>query len=376
MRISLSLMTLFLGAFALLVAVGDVSAQESVAPSEEMNSAECWDGVIAGASLAAQPGPVFCTLTTQARDTAQILPERWIDTFDHGLKFADFNHTNYLTFDAVDGVYDSVHWRHADHWMVDIASSSPDNWALATGGSMMRPDRQFWKTDGKIVVEADFAAGHQDYRSLNGWGEFVITTGAAPSTYRTGGFYAYDMFPGHYTLGCRLQADRHVICALMGDGELGSAGGGRIWEASFFQPQGIDNYGGYPTGEADAYWRICSAENDPDSLCRDRFRMELTEDSLTLYVNGYRYFAQEGLPPLPAELFHDSFYVYFASMVGQTHERVMRFHWDRLAINPPTGPSAAANFVAPLPPEPEPIVTSDSGQPNERTLCQDTLCLR
>ena len=154
----------FLLAMLLLV----VGLQPSAISAED--SVECWENIVPAAALPTQPSPVFCSTTIQARDTARILDARWIDTFDHGLSFADFTHTNYVVFEAANNVYDSVHWRHADHWMVDIAPSAPDKWDKPTGGAMLRPDRQFWQVDGKIIVEADYAAGHQDYRDLKGVG--------------------------------------------------------------------------------------------------------------------------------------------------------------------------------------------------------------
>ena len=168
------------------------------------------------------------------------------------------------------------------------------------------------------------------------------------------------MFPSSYTLGCRLQADRHVICSLMDNTERGSTTGGRVWEMSFFQQEGRESEGGYPTEESDYYWRVCAANNQPDSDCRDRFRLELEWDSLTMYVNGYKYFSQTGIRPLPDELFNGSFYVYFASLVGQPNDRVVRFHWDRLAINSALEPSAAANFVPPVVDEEEAIDRGES----------------
>lgn len=129
----------------------------------------------------------------------------------------------------------------------------------------------------------------------------------------------------------------------------------------FFQEQGAQNTGGFPTEASDPYWRVCAAEGVPDTACRDRFRLELTQDSVTMFVNGYRYFSQTGIPPLPDELFEGSFYVYFASLVGQTNAQVMRFHWDRLTVNPIDAPSAADNFVPPV----DTTVLED----NERTAC-------
>lgn len=184
------------------------------------------------------------------------------------------------------------------------------------------------------MIETDFAAGHQDYSSLRAWGEIVITTAPIPEGYRTGGTYAYEMFPGADTLGCRLQADRHTICSLMDPTSNSALYGGRTWEMSFFQHVDDTVYGGEPSGDRGNCFRVCQADTDPDTACRDRFRMELTKTSLTLYVNGVLYFQQQGIPPLPDSLVDGDVYVYFASIAGRSDHDVIRFHWDRIAINP------------------------------------------
>ena len=357
----------------LLLIVGfrsTASAQTENTALEE-STTDCWHDIVPAAALSNQPRPVFCDLTISALDTATIQDARWVDEFDHGQSFADFTHTNYLVFEAVDGVDSSSHWRHANHWMVDVAPGTRSNWQSSTGGTVMRPNQPFWQVNNKIVVEADFAAGHQDYRDLQGWGELIVTTAPAPTGYRQDGFYGYEFFPGNYTLGCRLQADRHTICALMDNTERGATNGGRIWEMSFFQEVGHRrNVGGYPTAENDAFWRICAAEGDGDAGCRDRFRMELTRDTIKLFVNGYEWFSQEGIPALPDELFNGTFYTYFASMVGEPKAQVMRFHWDRLAVNPLTGPTMAANFTPP--PSEEEQAQGDALA--LRSLCLSGLC--
>src|SRR5581483_8315695 len=83
-------------------------------------------------------------------------------------------------------------------------------------------------------------------------------------------------------------------------------------------------------------FRRCG-HNQMDLHCRDRFRLELTRDSVTILVNGRPYFRQSAIEPayqLPDEFLAAEQYVYFSSWVNRPLESSYRFHWDRLAINP------------------------------------------
>ena len=70
--------------------------------------------------------------------------------------------------------------------------------------------------------------------------------------------------------------------------------------------------------------------------CRDLFRLELTRTSLTLFVNGVKYFEQTGIPPLPDKFFNGELFVYFASVVVSHPAEAIRFHWDDIRVNPDT----------------------------------------
>ena len=110
----------------------------------------------------------------------------------------------------------------------------------------------------------------------------------------------------------------------------------RTWERSFFQlDDGGTNVGGY-AAFAPTAWRTC-AGTDPDTNCRDKFRLELRKDSITLYVNGQLYWQQTDIPPptsSPTRCSTATLYVYAASWVSTRNDDVYRFHWDRFAVNP------------------------------------------
>ena len=298
------------------------------APSTTMASSPgC--GPVSGTPVGAlpeQPPPVVCRPLSSGPSTFVNGANRWVDEFDHGLSFASMG-AGYQTYEAAN---DSVHWRHADHWMVDLVTDG------LHAGAVMRPDRSFRFVDGKLVVEAVSAAGMDVYGN-EVWPEIVVS--AAPEPTFVGGLYTFDMFPEGSTIGCRLQSSRWPICALKAnDGRAGSFGVGeestRLYEISQFQVEGDSVYGGAPFGEElDEAWRVCR-RSDPDGLCRDRFRMELTRTSLTLYVNDVKYFQQTGLRALPDDLFNGDVYVYFNGMAVRASGDVARFHWDRIAVNP------------------------------------------
>lgn len=278
--------------------------------------------------------PVWC-LTAGADGSGTFIQfsNGWLDEFDHGLSNAALG-DGYQSF-LLGNTERQQHFRHANHWMQDASLTH-------RGGATMRPDASFRFENGRFSVETDVAAGVSAY-GTSIWSEITVTTAPQPSGARRDAIYAYDYFPGYYTLGCRLQAERVVTCALFNDlpGETGNES--RIWEMSFFQHIGTENFGGGPFGDADAAWRLCEG-SDPDINCRDRFRLELSETSLALNVNGMRYFSQNGIPPLPPEFMNQALYVYFSGVVTSPQTGVARFHWDRVAVNmdttvePPIGP--------------------------------------
>ena len=74
--------------------------------------------------------------------------------------------------------------------------------------------------------------------------------------------------------------------------------------------------------------------------CRDRFRLEVTKDSLTLYVNGVKYFEDAGWPAahqLPDSFVNGEVYAYQSNWQVRAGDRAYRYHWDHFAVNPPGG---------------------------------------
>jgi hypothetical protein len=355
-------------AFAAVVSAGGVrmALKNSAVyhtPSTDAQVATCWtQGTPMGALPPAKP--IWCVNPTgSGTATFQQGANSWVDNFDHGLTNSAEMGPGYKSY-QFGSIYQSLHWRHNNHWMVDLQGTGPAQNAWDFGGVAMRPDRTFRFQNGALVLEADVAASIQDYAG-NFWPEFVITTAPNPTSIRSNGTYVYEAFPNHWTLGCRLQADRGFTCALL-DNTNGGDTTARVWELSHFQCSNSDgstysggcNYkwGGHPSTPGLAnVWRTC-ADTDPDTNCRDRFRWVIEKNRLRWYVNDVLYMEHRDFPAnrqLPDALMNGNLYVYFGAFDFKSGAETVRVHWDRLAINasgapttpPPTAtgtPSATA----------------------------------
>lgn len=273
--------------------------------------------------------PMFCEDLKEAPPTFVEADNSWSDDFDNGSKMQQLG-GGYRAFEKLQGINQSGTFRHNDHWMVDV-NASPQGASGGVGGSMIRPDRSFKFIDGKLVVEADVAAAIAGYEGV-AWPEIVVSTADSPTAKEPfpDYAYAYGQFEGADTIGVRLQADRVPIAAMF------EPGGTRTFELSYFQWEGATVYGGAAFEGRERAWRTCT-NTDPDTECRDRFRWELTKDTVTLYVNGVKYMEHADLPPekqLPDSLLNGDVYVYFASWTFDAPADVVRFHWDHLAVNP------------------------------------------
>lgn len=285
--------------------------------------------------------PAWCLPLVAGVSTARSAANSWVDRFDSGLDHTRFP-TVYRVFDAARSSTVSLtrHFVHNGHWMVDVAGSggSPDEYEgdrrdvlLAThwGGGLVRPDRTFRFADGRLTVEFEVAAGMLAYH--DGWPEIVVTTAAAPTGVDVDPTHAIGIFGGATSVGLRLYTDRTALSSAYD-------AAGRIFELSSDRSEGATtSFGGSPATPAQAAaWRLC-APTDPDTACRDRFRVEFTRDSVTLWVNGTLYFVRSGLPAgkqLPTALTDGDLYVYFASWAYLARSATERFHWGAIAINP------------------------------------------
>ena len=129
-----------------------------------------------------------------------------------------------------------------------------------------------------------------------------------------------------------------------------------------------DEFGGDPSvaGLADA-WAACASTDDPDAVCRNTFRLTLTPTRVRIDVRRpgatafVRYY-EAGL--IDARLGNvlnapGGFHVFLGDFAyGITDGTVVRFHWDRVAVNPHLLGGAPPTPTPPPTPPPPPTATA------------------
>ncbi len=302
-----------------------------------------------GVPLGALPPAVaaWCESDGPSADTAVHVGNSWNDSFAGGAVHGKVP-TSYRVFDSprskalrATTVDRTEHFFHNGHWMVDIRGGGAPNGIYEgsakdfftgpnNGGGLMRPDASFTFEDGHLVVEFEVAAGMTAYGD-HVWPELVVTTAPAPSDRETNGWYAAGLFGGYPAIGCAFPADRLSECRVYDADKI------TAWLSAQSAGGAKTMFGGAPTTEPQrSAWHLC-AEADSDSLCRDRFRVDLSRDTIKISVNGVPYMEHRGLPPsaqLPEEMLRSPVYVYFASWAYLVEPTVARVHWGRIAINP------------------------------------------
>jgi hypothetical protein len=303
---------------------------------------------------------MLCDVLAPAVDTAVRGQNSWVDDFDHGSSMGDLPASYVQGHVGQGGV--SKHFLHNNHWMVDIRSDSGTYPTLLA--AWMRPNTTFRpKADGSVVIEFEVAtpiAGTRDVDAISdSWPEFAISTAPAPtgmnpwgSPFLRNGTYFYESFAKADVMGCRMQQSRHPICAFYEAGSEGAGAPDRQWEIN---QNGTDvipgsEFGGDPgvSGLADA-WASCSRTDDPDTACRNTFRVTLTATHIRIDAKKpggqwVRYY--EATPcndragcstGQMGRILNNpgGFYVYFADFAYRIeNNEVIRFHWDHLAVNP------------------------------------------
>ncbi|MDQ2911766.1 MAG: hypothetical protein M3T56_00735 [Chloroflexota bacterium] len=287
--------------------------------------------------------PAWCFALGEGLDTAVKGANTWVDGFGTAQQNARLA-ASYRIFEAPRAEHSSVfrtqHFAHNGHWMVDVAGygqpsgiyeGSAEDFFVGpnNGGGLMRPNAGFRFDHGALVIEFDVSAGMSVYGD-RAWPEIVVTTAVAPSPHETNGWYAAGLFGGDATIGCSFPSDRLSECRIYDRDKITAN------LSEHFSAGATTTFGGAPTGTLATVWHQCGA-SDPDDRCRDRFRLVLERDAITIYVNGVLYMEHRGLPiasQLPVALLQSPVYVYFASWAYLVEPTVTRFHWSRIAINP------------------------------------------
>jgi hypothetical protein len=309
--------------------------------------------------------PAWCLGTLAAGPTTRQLDRwgGWEDGFQTNVQLGRLSNGDmgYRVFDGLSNgrAVRTRHFVNDDHWMVDM---SHDN-----GGAAISPNQAFHFENGKLVLEADVAAGVPAYFTSQGdivWPEVVWSTAATPTAKVTDGLYLYGHFGGQWASGCRLNGGRNMVCALEADHTIRAgnsqspcfpAPDSRVLAVSGFQACGTTHSGfAADFGAPKSAWRQCQA-NQADVYCRDRFRFEWSQDGFVAYVNGIRYAQDSGWPGdarIPQSIVsgHVPVYAYFGEWGDFSDANVYRFHWGRVAVNPHDasgsllGPSRAPSY--------------------------------
>ncbi|MEK6226867.1 MAG: hypothetical protein AABM40_11330 [Chloroflexota bacterium] len=322
------------------------SAAAKVSPGHEhalLSALPCAAGATTPLGALPPELPVWCSTLSEGVDTAVKGSNTWVDQFGSPEQHARLA-PSYKVFEAPRADHSSVfrtqHFAHNGHWMVDVAGYGQPNGVYEgsaedffvgpnNGGGLMRPDAGFRFENGAVVIEFDVAAGMVAYGD-RAWPEIVVTTASAPSPHETNGWYAAGLFGGDATIGCSFPSDRLSECRIYDRDKITAN------LSEHFKSGATTTFGGAPVGSLATAWRQCSAA-DLDDGCRDRFRLVLERDAVTIFVNGVRYMEHRGLPEsarLPDELLSSTVYVYFASWGYLVDPTVARLHWGRIAINP------------------------------------------
>ncbi len=309
--------------------------------------------------------PVWCLGPMAAEPATRQVDQwgGWQDAFQTNVQGGQLANGDmgYRVFDALSNgnAIKTRHFVNNNHWMVDM---SHDN-----GGAAISPKQAFHFQNGRLVVEADVAAGIPGYFSSQGdivWPEIAWSTAPAPTGKAVESLYLYGHFGGQWASGCRLNGGRNLICALEADHPVPNNGDKapcfsqaetRVFELSAFQVCGSTHTGfAADFGAPRDAWRQCQP-NQMDMYCRDRFRLEWSESGFVAYVNGIKYAEDSGWPgyaQIPSSIVSGQVpvYAYFGEWGDFSDANVYRFHWGRVAVNPHDasgsllGPSAAPSY--------------------------------
>jgi cell division septation protein DedD len=308
--------------------------------------------------------PEWCDhVNLDAMDTHKQAANGWVDSFDHGEAHKDLS-AAYAHGKANGDGCDIVHFSHNNHWMADVQGDSGQYPTMC--GAWMRPDRTFTvQPNGTLVIEFEVASPIAGTRKVDGlgdaWPEFTVTTDPLPGNLRPNGTYLYESMSGYWTFGCRMQQSKHPICALY-DTSNGVAGGdARLWEINQNGGDVASEQNGGPAAPGSALdiaWKGCTSTQDPDTLCRNKHRVELTKDGIKFFVNGVPGYSASFINNDMDTLMGGPVYVYFGDFAYQIEQdTVVRFHWDRLAINPQLLGEAPLSTPTPVSPTPTPTST-------------------
>lgn len=296
--------------------------------------------------------PIWCFTLGPEPTTVTSGTNDWEDDFATNVQMGRLNDGDmgYRVFPRLHNdasANQTQHFINNNHWHTDLAGGN-------NNGASLRPARSFTFENGVFVVEADVAAGITDYGGGTVWPEITVSMADQPTGQIVDPLYVYGAFGGFWTVGCRIHPAGNPICSVESSAtnlpnnqaSCNMESPSRVMEISDFEICGTTHFGGNRGGTNGQYWRQCQ-HNQIEAYCFDRFRMELTKSSLTMYVNGHLYFQDAGWDAahqLPDSMVNGGpVYAYFSDWRATPRSPAYRFFWERVAVNPhnPDGTLAA-----------------------------------
>lgn len=211
-------------------------------------------------------------------------------------------------------------------WMIDViprpeldgpVELPPDG---AGGAAMLRAREPVPVTANGFDIAFDLAVGHVDYRgdrNPSAWYEVMLTPATEPGGLRPGPLFLSDWFGGSTTFSCRFELNGNTICRLTDSTDE------VLWQSSFVDAAGLGgSFGGF---EREGLAFLPCRATDLTTTCLDTIRLRFDDGTLTIDLNGLRYFEQGGLPALPADLVGDMAQ-WTAVVTSRSEVEIMRFH--------------------------------------------------
>jgi hypothetical protein len=291
---------------------------------------------------------IWCFTLNSGPTTRVTGANDWVDEFATNTELQHLNDTElgYRVYaEDSSGRITNQTFVNENYWQTDIVDTSIYN---LSGGVLVSPNRAFQFENGRLVLDFEGAPGNWNTGGADVFYEVDVSPAPGPTGQTVDTLYGYGVFGGVGAIGCRLQRQDEgfgpqgvTVCAQYDNSGRGPGDGGRLWETQGGGNSVIAATNNTPNPSG--WWRQCQT-NQSDDFCRDRFRLELTKDSLKLYVNGFLARDLEGIyavNPLtgrdnrvPDSWFGSAgVHVFLTSWINTGQHHVERFKWGRIAVN-------------------------------------------
>lgn len=250
-----------------------------------------------------QPFPIWCysklsSATTTLRAQAAML----IDDFNDNRSFSDCCR-DYSIFKDSRAVGTATFWKHRNQLLMDSDG----------GSAMIRTKKSLQLAEGALSVDFEAATNMPGYndRIMH---EIILSSAQKPT----------DNFAKQEYIRCTIQgATTSISCTTR---TLNNPDQKTIDLAPLSAAQR-------------SAWKTCK-DGEPAANCMNRFRLELTNNTIKIQVNGINMPLRNATIQLPPSFKDGAFFAYFSSVNRNKAGTTYRFYWDNFAINAPVSKSA------------------------------------